>query len=45
MMLVSQNQKKVEAYRGWAITFFVCVVGIFAVDFGIKLAATVGKEF
>lgn len=45
MMLVSQNQKKVEAYRGWAITIFVCVVGIFAVDFVIKLAETVGKAF
>lgn len=45
MMLVSTNQKKVEAYRSWAITIFVCVVGIFAVNFVITLAETIGKSF
>ena len=42
MMLVSSNQKKVEAYRSWAITIFVCVVGIFAVGFVINLAKSIG---
>ena len=45
MMLVSQNQKKVETYRSWLITIFVCVIGIFAVSFVITLAQTIGNSF
>lgn len=45
MMLVSQNQKKVEAYRGWAMTIFFCVIGIFAVNFIVGLAEQIGKAF
>lgn len=44
MMLVSQNQKKVEAYRGWAITIFVCIVAIYAVDFIVSLATGIGQS-
>lgn len=45
MMLVSQNQKKVEAYRGWAFTIFFCIIGIFAVNFIIGLAKQIGMAF
>lgn len=45
MMLASQNQKKVETYRSWAIAIFVCVIGVFAADFVIKLAVAIGKAF
>lgn len=45
MMFASSNQKKVETYRGWAATIFLCVVGIFAVNFFITLAQTIGQSF
>lgn len=45
MTVVSQDQKQVEKYRSWATRIFVGVVGIFAVDFVIKLAETIGKSF
>lgn len=45
MMLISQNQKKVESYRSWAITIFIGIIAIFAVDFIIGLAETVGSGF
>lgn len=45
MMLISQNQKKVESYRSWAITIFIGIIAIFAVDFIISLAETVGSGF
>lgn len=45
MMLISQNQKKVESYRAWCITIFVCIVAIYAIPFIIKLAQTIGGTF
>lgn len=44
MMLFSTSQRKVETYRGWAITIFLCIVGIFAVNFVIDLAQDIGKS-
>lgn len=45
MMLVSQNQKKVESYRSWCITIVICIVAIYAVPFIIKIAQQVGQSF
>ena len=45
MMFVSQNQKKVEAYRSWAITIVICVVVIFAATFIFDQAELIGKSF
>lgn len=45
MMLVSQNQKKVEQYRTWVITIIICIVAIYAVPFIINLAQQIGQSF
>lgn len=45
MMLVSQNQKKVESYRGWCITILICIVAIYAIPFLISVATTIGQSF
>lgn len=45
MMLVSQNQKKVESYRSWCITIVICIVAIYAVPFIINLATSIGQAF
>ena len=45
MMLLSQSQKKVETYRSWCITIFICIVAIWAVNPIIELAKTVGSAF
>ena len=45
MMMISQSQKKVETYRAWCITIFICIVAIFAVPFFIGLAQTIGEQF
>lgn len=45
MMLVSQNQKKVEAYRSWFITIVICIIAIYAVPFIIGLAQNIGEQF
>ncbi len=44
MMMVSQNQKKVETYRAWCITIVIAIVAIFAVPFIIKLATDIGNS-
>lgn len=45
MMLVSQNQKKVETYRAWCVTIVICIVAIYAVPFIISLASNIGSQF
>lgn len=45
MMMISQSQKKVETYRAWCITIFICIVAIYAVPFMITLAQTIGQQF
>lgn len=45
LMLVSQSQKKVEAYRSWVVTIVICIVAIFAVPFIIGLASNIGQQF
>lgn len=45
MMLISQNQKKVEAYRGWCITIVICIIGIYAIPFITNLAKSIGQQF
>lgn len=45
MMMISQSQKKVETYRAWCITIFICIVAIFAVPFIINLAQSIGQTF
>lgn len=45
LMLVSQNQKKVESYRSWCVTILICIVAIFAVPFIIGLASNIGQQF
>ena len=44
MMFVTSSQRKHEAYRSWAITIFLCLVGIFAIDFFLDLAETIGSS-
>lgn len=45
MTAIAQDQKQVEKYRSWAMRIFIGVVGVYAVDFVIKLAETIGKSF
>lgn len=45
MMMVSKEQKKVDTYRTWAITVFVCLIAIFAIPFVINLAKSIGQSF
>lgn len=45
MTVMSQDQKQVEKYRNWTSRVFLAMIGIFAVDFVIKLAETIGKSF
>lgn len=37
MILFSTSRKKVETYREWAITFLLCIVGVFTINFVIYL--------
>lgn len=45
MMMISQSQKKVEMYRTWCITIFICIVAIYAVPFIISLGTLIGSQF
>ena len=45
MMMISQSQKKVEMYRTWCITIFICIVAIYAVPFIINLGTLIGSQF
>lgn len=43
-MFVTSSQKRHDAFRTWAITIFLCIIGIYAVDFFIGLAQTIGES-
>ncbi len=45
LMMISQTQKKVDAYRTWCITIFSCIIAIYAVPFIIRLATSLGSQF
>ena len=45
MMLISQNQKKVESYRSWMINIVIGIVAIYAIPFIIELAIIIGQTF